>query len=183
MVTVLTILHVFICLFLILVVLLQAGKGGGMGIAFGGGGGSGSVFGGSGAGNFLTKLTAITATVFMLNSVVLAYLASARGSEGLRSYSERARNRSAAEADVRKQLDEQRGTMPTLPGQEEGAATPADPPEGDDGVEPGDEAAPATEPGDEAPAPAPASATGDEAIPPPATGTEANPATGPPTAP
>ena len=36
MTTFLTILHVFVCLFLILVVLLQAGKGGGMGIAFGG---------------------------------------------------------------------------------------------------------------------------------------------------
>ena len=70
MYTVLTILHIVVCTFLILVVLLQAGKGGGMGIAFGGGG-SQTVFGSSGAGNFLTKLTAICATIFFLNSVLL----------------------------------------------------------------------------------------------------------------
>ena len=61
MITFLTVLHVIVCVFLILVVLLQAGKGGGMGIAFGGGGGSQTVFGSSGAGNFLTRLTSITA--------------------------------------------------------------------------------------------------------------------------
>ena len=60
MITFLTIVHIAVCLFLILVVLLQAGKGGGMGIAFGGGG-SQTVFGSSGAGNFLTRLTSITA--------------------------------------------------------------------------------------------------------------------------
>src|SRR4029079_9633651 len=57
--TFLTIIHILVCVFLILVVLLQAGKGGGMGIAFGGGGGSQTVFGSSGAGNFLTRLTSI----------------------------------------------------------------------------------------------------------------------------
>ena len=65
MTTLITILHIFVCVFLILVVLLQAGKGGGMGMAFSGGS-SNTVFGGSGAGNFLTRLTAITAIVFML---------------------------------------------------------------------------------------------------------------------
>ena len=69
MITLLTVLHIVVCLFLILVVLLQAGKGGGMGIAFGGGGGSQTVFGSSGAGNFLTRLTSITAFLFLLNSI------------------------------------------------------------------------------------------------------------------
>ena len=73
--TVLAIFHVFVCLFLITVVLLQQGKGGGMGVAFGGGT-SGSVFGARGAGSFLGKMTAIGAFVFMLNSVVLAYMSS-----------------------------------------------------------------------------------------------------------
>src|SRR5207237_4604471 len=59
--TFLTIVHVFVCGFLILVVLLQAGKGGGMGIAFGGGGGSQTGFGSSGAGDFLTRLPSLTA--------------------------------------------------------------------------------------------------------------------------
>ena len=54
--TVLAIFHVIVCLFLITVVLLQQGKGGGMGVAFGGGS-SGSVFGARGAGSFLGRLT------------------------------------------------------------------------------------------------------------------------------
>jgi preprotein translocase subunit SecG len=72
MITFLTILYVFVCVFLILVVLLQAGRGGGMGAAFGGS--SQSVFGGAGAGNFLTRLTVVMAALFMLLSATLAYL-------------------------------------------------------------------------------------------------------------
>src|SRR5262245_19268101 len=74
MVTFLTILYVFVCVFLILVVLLQAGRGGGMVAAFGGS--SQTVFGGAGAGNFLTRLTVIMAALFMLLSATLAYLSS-----------------------------------------------------------------------------------------------------------
>ena len=84
MYTVLTVLHVIVCTFLILVVLLQAGKGGGMGIAFGGGG-SQTVFGSSGAGNFLTRLTAICAIVFFSNSLLLAYLSSQSDSKRLQT--------------------------------------------------------------------------------------------------
>jgi preprotein translocase subunit SecG len=65
---------VLVCLFLILVVLLQAGRGGGMGSAFGGS--SQSVFGGAGAGNFLTRLTVIRAALFMVLSATLAFLSS-----------------------------------------------------------------------------------------------------------
>src|SRR6266498_1855591 len=75
MVTLITIIHIFVCFFLILVVLLQAGKGGGMGVAFGSST-SAQVFGGRGAGSFLEKLTAGTAIVFMLTSMTLAYFAS-----------------------------------------------------------------------------------------------------------
>jgi preprotein translocase subunit SecG len=84
MFTVLTILHVFVCLFLILVVLLQAGKGGGMGIGFGSAT-SQSVFGGSGAGNFLSRTTAVVATLFILNSLALAYLSTQRDSPRLKA--------------------------------------------------------------------------------------------------
>jgi preprotein translocase subunit SecG len=75
MVTFITIIHVVACLFLVLVVLLQAGKGGGMGVAFGSSTSS-AVFGGRGAGSFLEKMTAGTAVVFMLTSMTLAYFAS-----------------------------------------------------------------------------------------------------------
>ena len=80
--TFLTVVHVIVCVFLILVVLLQAGKGGGMGIAFGGSG-SQTVFGSSGAGNFLTRLTAITAVVFMVTSLGLARYSSQQDSKRL----------------------------------------------------------------------------------------------------
>lgn len=72
--TFIDIVHIFVCAVLIGVVLLQQGKGGGMGAAFGGG--SAQVFGGRGAGNILTKATAIAAAIFMLTSVSLAYLSS-----------------------------------------------------------------------------------------------------------
>ncbi|AUX36624.1 MULTISPECIES: preprotein translocase subunit SecG [Sorangium] len=81
--TFLNIVHVFVCLFLILVVLLQQGRGGGMGSAMGGA--TVQVFGGRGAGNFMTRLTAICAAVFMTTSVALAYLSSA-GDRELREF-------------------------------------------------------------------------------------------------
>jgi len=72
--TFLDIVHISVCLFLMLVVLLQQGKGGGMGAAFGGG--AQQVFGGRGAGNILTRATAVCAGIFMLTSVSLAYVSS-----------------------------------------------------------------------------------------------------------
>ena len=71
------VLHVMACLFLVFVVLLQQGKGGGMGAAFGGAATT-QVFGGRGAGNLLTRATAICATIFMLTSVTLAASASSQ---------------------------------------------------------------------------------------------------------
>lgn len=71
--TFVTFIHVLACFILILVVLLQAGKGANMGAAFGGS--SQTVFGSSGAGTFLGKLTATVAIVFMITSLSLAYMA------------------------------------------------------------------------------------------------------------
>ena len=81
--TFLDIVHIFVCCFLMLVVLLQQGKGGGMGAAFGGGA-TAQVFGGRGAGNILTRATAICAGIFMLTSVSLAYVSSS-GDRDLRA--------------------------------------------------------------------------------------------------
>jgi preprotein translocase subunit SecG len=72
LITLVTILHVFVCIFLILIILLQAGKGGGMGAAFGGAGAQ-TVFGGRGAQTFLGKVTSVSALVFMLTALTLAY--------------------------------------------------------------------------------------------------------------
>src|ERR1043165_8809556 len=73
--TFIDIIHIFVCVVLMLVVLLQQGKGGGMGAAFGGS--TTQVFGGRGAGNILTRATATCAAIFMITSVSLAYYASA----------------------------------------------------------------------------------------------------------
>lgn len=79
--------HVIVGLSLIAMVLMQQGKGADAGAAFGGGGGgvggggAGSVFGSSGSANFLSRTTAILATVFFLTSLGLAYLASSGPAE------------------------------------------------------------------------------------------------------
>ena len=72
--TPLVVVHVIACLFLMLVVLVQPGKGGGLG-AFTGAGAQ-QVFGGRGAGNFLTRTTWATASIFFATSITLAYLSS-----------------------------------------------------------------------------------------------------------
>ena len=71
------ILHVVVCIALIMIVLLQTGKGADMGAAFGGGG-SNTLFGATGASTFLGKLTTAAAIVFMLTSLALAYMAANR---------------------------------------------------------------------------------------------------------
>ena len=79
MVIAVTILHIIVCIGLILVVLLQTGKGAEIGAVFGGGSSS-TIFGSSGAGNFLTKLTTGMAIVFMITSLALGYFAGQRPS-------------------------------------------------------------------------------------------------------
>ncbi len=74
----LSIVHILVTLGLILIVLLQSGKGADIGSAFGGGS-SQTVFGGRGAATFLTKLTSVLAVLFMLTSLTLTILATRRG--------------------------------------------------------------------------------------------------------
>src|SRR5690349_8090606 len=73
--TPLTVLHICVSLFLVLVILIQPGKSGGLGAALGGAGAQ-QVFGGRGAGNFLSRMTWISAGIFFLTSVLLAYISS-----------------------------------------------------------------------------------------------------------
>ena len=68
------VIHVIIAVALIGLVLIQHGKGADAGAAFGGGA-SGTVFGSQGAASFLTRTTAILATVFFITSLTLTYLA------------------------------------------------------------------------------------------------------------
>jgi preprotein translocase subunit SecG len=70
-------IHIIVCVALILIVLLQTGKGADMGAVFGGGS-SQTLFGSGGASTFLTKMTTGAAIVFMLTSLSLAYFSGKR---------------------------------------------------------------------------------------------------------
>ena len=119
-----TALHVIVCIFLVAVVLLQRGKGAQIGAVFGGGGGA-TMFGGRGAGNFLTKLTAGAAVIYMLTSLSLSYL-------GLSGAGERLFDDESAieaEATAPESLFEEIETVPAEPSADEPAAeAPAEAP-------------------------------------------------------
>src|ERR1700687_6154777 len=69
----LTSLYVFVCLVLLMVILLQQGKGGDMASAFGGGS-SQTAFGARGGATLLTKMTTVFAVLFMLGALALAII-------------------------------------------------------------------------------------------------------------
>ena len=73
----LIIIHIVVSIALIMIVLLQTGKGADMGAAFGGGS-SQTLFGSTGASTFLSKATTAAAIIFMVTSLGLAYLSSHR---------------------------------------------------------------------------------------------------------
>lgn len=77
MVTFFVILHIFITIAMILIVLIQTGRGSEIGAAFGGGA-SQTLFGSAGTSGFMTKLTTLAAVIFMLTSLSLAYFYSHR---------------------------------------------------------------------------------------------------------
>jgi preprotein translocase subunit SecG len=78
MITLITIIHVAVCLFLIIVVLLQSGKSGDIAAAFGGMG-SQTAFGPRGAATALSRATTWSAIIFMVTSITLSVIASRRG--------------------------------------------------------------------------------------------------------
>ncbi len=78
MVILLTIVHVLVCVFLVIVVLLQSGKAADLAGAFGGMG-SQTAFGPRGSATVLSKATTIAAILFMLTSITLAIMATRSG--------------------------------------------------------------------------------------------------------
>jgi preprotein translocase subunit SecG len=175
--TLVKIVHVMVCLFLMLTVLLQAGKGGGMGAAFGGGTSMGTVFGGSGAGNFLKKLTVAAAAIFMITSMTLAWMATP-STDPLKEYwaqqqqaaTERERAHKAAIEDAEKKgatdgTDD--GATEDLEGIDKPEQEPGAEGEGGEGTEPadgtepaeGDDAIDTPDPADKTPAPGAATGT------------------------
>jgi preprotein translocase subunit SecG len=145
---VLLILHVLISLALMIAVLLQSGRGGGLAGAFGGGAGSQAIFGGRGAATFLSKATTVLGASFMVSSLLLAVLSSHRVGAG-----KSALEKAAAQA------TEEPATLP-----------------GESGFQPGGGGAPAGTPGSPAagaPITLPAAGTAVPVSPAPATSTPA----------
>lgn len=81
MLTLLLAVQMLSALVMIGLILVQHGKGADMGAAFGSGG-SGSLFGASGSANFLSRTTAVLATIFFASTLMLAYFGSARPAVG-----------------------------------------------------------------------------------------------------
>ncbi len=122
MFTVLIIFHILVCFSLVVVVLLQSGKGGGLaGGAFGGA--TQTVFGGRGATDFLTRATMVLGGLFFVTSLVLA-LMSTRGTANRSLLQEEARKASTAAPRV--PAGQQQGPLQQGPvGTPSGGATPA----------------------------------------------------------
>ena len=76
MITAVVAVHIIVCITMVIVVLLQQGKGADVGAVFGGS--SSTVFGASGAGNLLTKVTWGCAVLFFSTSIFLAYTSTRR---------------------------------------------------------------------------------------------------------
>jgi len=107
MFSVLVFVHVAMCIILILIVLLQTGKGADIGAAFGGA--SQTIFGSAGPTSFFGKLTTGAAVIFMITSLTLAWWSS---------------NRKAASVIPNVRVQE-KGKLPTIPGSSGQSGTPA----------------------------------------------------------
>ena len=79
MTSVIIAVHIIVCIALILIVLLQTGKGASMGAAFGGS--TQTVFGATGSADFFEKITTAVAVIFMLTSLTLTYASVKRGAK------------------------------------------------------------------------------------------------------
>jgi preprotein translocase subunit SecG len=89
MLTVLLAVQMIAAVAMVGLILVQHGKGADMGAAFGSGG-SGSLFGASGSANFLSRTTAVLATVFFVSTLMLTYFGSHRTATGSGSVLENA---------------------------------------------------------------------------------------------
>ena len=94
MVILLTIVHVLICVFLVIVVLLQSGKAADLAGAFGGMG-SQTTFGPRGSATVLSKATTLAAGLFMVTSLTLAVIATRNAGTGANSVLDQSKGKAA----------------------------------------------------------------------------------------
>jgi preprotein translocase subunit SecG len=118
MVTLLIVIHVLVCLFLIVIVLLQHGKGADIGATFGGS--SQSLFGSEGPIPLLNKVTTAAAIIFMLTSVTLAYFSSSASTGSVMSELQKGQP-----AKVEKAVEEKGTVVPTPDAKQETPEGPA----------------------------------------------------------
>ena len=108
------VVHVLIALAIIGLVLLQHGKGADMGSGFGGGASS-SLFGATGSANFLSRTTAVLATLFFISSLGLAYVATSRPKEGGGTVMDRATSQKKQEQSVKPAAEPEKPAATTAP--------------------------------------------------------------------
>ncbi|WP_298032369.1 preprotein translocase subunit SecG [uncultured Desulfovibrio sp.] len=119
-------LHIIVCVLLVILVLLQAGKEG-MGVIFGGG--NTSVFGSGGAGGILAKLTTLMAIIFVVTSLSYTYVTSSRPSSESTILNVKIEEPAAsAPASAQDPKAGQTSPTPPQPAATLGAETPADAP-------------------------------------------------------
>ena len=118
----LTVIHVLTCIFLVISILLQSSKGGGLAGMYGGGGGMGGVFGGRGAAFFLSKVTMWLGVAFAVTSITIG-LVSSRASGRQRSLVEQ------MSGQQQQQLSTPATVLPTIPGAGDTGRPPAAPSE------------------------------------------------------
>lgn len=146
--TLILVIHIVVCIALILIILLQSGKGADIGAVFGGGS-SQTVFGSTGATPFLSKVTIGAAVIFMITSIILTYF-SGKGAGVEKSI---VSGTSGVEAPV------QPGLPPTEPGKSDATpsgkeAGPAEPMKSAPAATPAPTATDAKPPAESAPTPA-----------------------------
>ena len=115
MITIITAIHIFACVALVVSILLQSGKDGGLAGAVGAGS-SQTLFGGRGAATFLTRASTALAVVFFLTSLTLGLTSSRRNSPAARSLMQEEARRRAEQRGTSEQGGQ--GTAPgtTAPG-------------------------------------------------------------------
>jgi preprotein translocase subunit SecG len=123
MITLLTVVHVAVCLFLIVIVLLQHGKGADAGATFGGSGQS--LFGSEGPLPLLNKITTAVAIVFMMTSVALAYFSSSKSTGSVMSEVAKPAATSAQQVEGKTQPEEKVVPMPIPASENQKSALPA----------------------------------------------------------
>lgn len=124
MFTLILIIHIIVCFFLIFIVLVQSGKGAELGAAFGGS--SQTLFGARGAATVFSKLTTIAAVVFMLTSLSLAIVES-RSSSVVKRVPATAEQRKSLPAVPAAPGAPAQGTQPVMPGKTGLPAAPSAP--------------------------------------------------------